>query len=115
VDVRAGRLRATEATPVDANSIFEIGSVTKVFTATLLTDMAEQGLVRVDDPVPRHLPDDVRVPTYGRPITLCDPATQTSGLPRLPQGSSDDRCGSATTRTRASASKTSSTRLRRRC
>jgi serine-type D-Ala-D-Ala carboxypeptidase/endopeptidase len=81
-----GRLRATEAAPVDANSIFEIGSVTKVFTATLLADMVEQGLVRLDDPVQRYLPKNVRVPIRGRPITLCDLATQTSGLPRLPPG-----------------------------
>jgi serine-type D-Ala-D-Ala carboxypeptidase/endopeptidase len=81
-----GLLRAAEAAPVDADTIFEIGSVTKVFTATLLADMAEQGLVRLDDPVQSHLPDDVRVPVRGRPITLCDLATQTSGLPRLPPG-----------------------------
>jgi serine-type D-Ala-D-Ala carboxypeptidase/endopeptidase len=81
-----GRLSASGADPVDANSIFEIGSVTKVFTAGLLADMVEQGLVRLDDPLRRHLPDDVRVPVRGRPITLCDLATQTSGLPRLPPG-----------------------------
>jgi D-alanyl-D-alanine-carboxypeptidase/D-alanyl-D-alanine-endopeptidase len=84
--VGRGRLRATDAAPVDANSIFEIGSVTKVFTATLLADMVEQTLVDLDDPVQRYLPDDVRVPIRGRPITLCDLATQTSGLPRLPPG-----------------------------
>jgi CubicO group peptidase (beta-lactamase class C family) len=81
-----GRLCATEASPVDVNSIFEIGSVTKVFTATLLADLVEQGLVHLDDPVQRHLPDDVRLPTRRLPITLCDLATQTSGLPRLPPG-----------------------------
>ena len=81
-----GRLRATEGAPVDANSLFEIGSVTKVFTATLLTDMVEQRRVRLDDPVQAHLPEGVRVPVRGRPITLCDLATQTSGLPRLPPG-----------------------------
>jgi serine-type D-Ala-D-Ala carboxypeptidase/endopeptidase len=80
-----GRL-STDAAPLDANSIFEIGSVTKVFTATLLADMVEQGLVRLDDPVQGHLPEDVRLPIHGRPITLCDLATQTSGLPRLPPG-----------------------------
>jgi serine-type D-Ala-D-Ala carboxypeptidase/endopeptidase len=81
-----GRPRSTEAGPVDADTIFEIGSVTKVFTATLLAEMVERGLVGLDDPVQRHLPDDVRVPVRGRPITLCDLATQTSGLPRLPPG-----------------------------
>jgi D-alanyl-D-alanine-carboxypeptidase/D-alanyl-D-alanine-endopeptidase len=81
-----GRLRATEPARVGANSIFEIGSVTKVFTATLLAEMAEHGVIRLDDPVRRHLPDDVRVPIRGRPITLCHLASQTSGLPRLPPG-----------------------------
>jgi D-alanyl-D-alanine-carboxypeptidase/D-alanyl-D-alanine-endopeptidase len=81
-----GRLRAAEAAHVEANSIFEIGSVTKVFTATVLADMVEQGVIRLDDPVRRHLPEDVRVPMRDRPITLCDLATQTSGLPRLPPG-----------------------------
>jgi serine-type D-Ala-D-Ala carboxypeptidase/endopeptidase len=81
-----GRLRATETAPVDANSIFEIGSVTKVFTATVLADMVEQGLVHLDDPIQRYLREYVHVPIRGRPITLCDLATQTSGLPRLPPG-----------------------------
>jgi serine-type D-Ala-D-Ala carboxypeptidase/endopeptidase len=81
-----GRLRATEAAPVDANSVFEIGSVTKVFTATLLADTVEQGLVQLDDPIQRYLPENVHVPIRGRPITLSDLATQTSGLPRLPPG-----------------------------
>jgi D-alanyl-D-alanine-carboxypeptidase/D-alanyl-D-alanine-endopeptidase len=81
-----GRLCATDAAPLDANSFFEIGSVTKVFTATLLADMVEQGRVRLDDPVQRHLPEHARLPVRGRPITLCDLATQTSGLPRLPPG-----------------------------
>lgn len=81
-----GRLRAGEAAPVDADTIFEIGSVTKVFTAILLADMVEDGLVHVDDPVQRHLPEGVRMAVRSRPITLCDLATQTSGLPRLPPG-----------------------------
>jgi CubicO group peptidase (beta-lactamase class C family) len=81
-----GRLRAGAPAPVDADSIFEIGSVTKVFTATLLADMVEQEVVGMDDPVEEHLPDEAQVPMRGRPITLCDLATQTSGLPRLPPG-----------------------------
>src|SRR5688572_22563956 len=37
--------------PLDANTVFEIGSITKVFTSTLLSDMVERGEVRLDDPV----------------------------------------------------------------
>jgi D-alanyl-D-alanine-carboxypeptidase/D-alanyl-D-alanine-endopeptidase len=69
-----------------ANTIFEIGSVTKVFTATLLAAMVEQGLVALDDPVQRYLPVGVDLPVRGRRITLADLATHTAGLPRLPHG-----------------------------
>jgi len=81
-----GRLGAKSSTPPGPDTIFEIGSVTKVFTATVLADMVEEGLVALGDPVQRYLPDDARLPVRGRPITLADLATQTSGLPRLPRG-----------------------------
>ena len=71
--------------PLDGNSVFEIGSITKVFTAVLLADMAERGEVALDDPVQAYLPDGVRMPTRsGKPITLAMLSEQTSGLPRLP-------------------------------
>jgi D-alanyl-D-alanine-carboxypeptidase/D-alanyl-D-alanine-endopeptidase len=66
-------------------TVFEIGSITKVFTSILLADMVERGEVALDDPIERYLPDSVTVPTRnGRSITLEDLATQTSGLPRMP-------------------------------
>lgn len=73
------------AKPLDGDSVFEIGSITKVFTATLLADMADRGEVKLDDPVAKYLPPDVRVPERnGRKITLIDLSTQSSGLPRMP-------------------------------
>jgi D-alanyl-D-alanine-carboxypeptidase/D-alanyl-D-alanine-endopeptidase len=70
---------------LDGNSVFEIGSVTKVFTATLLADMVERGEVRLNDPISKYLPKTVKTPTRdGKEITLYDLATQTSGLPRMP-------------------------------
>jgi serine-type D-Ala-D-Ala carboxypeptidase/endopeptidase len=72
--------------PDGPGSIFEIGSITKTFTATLLADMAREGLVALDDPVNRLLPTGVRVPSRGREITLEDLASHRSGLPRLPRG-----------------------------
>jgi serine-type D-Ala-D-Ala carboxypeptidase/endopeptidase len=72
-------------TPVDGDTVFEIGSVTKVFTALLLADMAARGDVGMDDPVAEHLPPGVAVPTRGgRLITLRDLAMHRSALPRLP-------------------------------
>ena len=73
------------ARPLGAESVFEIGSVTKVFTATLLADMVARGEVSFSDPVSDYLPDEVTMPSRGgREITLLDLSTQHSGLPRLP-------------------------------
>jgi D-alanyl-D-alanine-carboxypeptidase/D-alanyl-D-alanine-endopeptidase len=70
---------------LDGNTVFEIGSITKVFTASLLADMAARGEVKLDDPVAKYLPSTVRMPSRGgRQITLLDLATQSSGLPRMP-------------------------------
>jgi len=71
--------------PLDGDTLFEIGSITKVFTALLLTDMAQRGEVKLDDPVAKHLPAATKVPQRDdRAITLADLATHTSGLPRMP-------------------------------
>lgn len=74
-----------DAKPLDGDSVFEIGSITKVFTAILLADMADRGEVKLDDPVAKHLRAGVRVPERnGKAITLIDLSTQSSGLPRMP-------------------------------
>jgi CubicO group peptidase (beta-lactamase class C family) len=72
-------------TTVNLLSVYEIGSITKVFTGILLAQMALQGELGLDDPISRHLPQSVYVPVRGREITLRDLATHTSGLPRLPE------------------------------
>ncbi|GAB2722028.1 serine hydrolase domain-containing protein [Kitasatospora kifunensis] len=73
--------------PVRADSRFEIGSITKTFTALLLAEMVARGEVGYDDPIDRYLPAG-SAPGYPkeRPITLLHLATHTSGLPRLPVG-----------------------------
>jgi serine-type D-Ala-D-Ala carboxypeptidase/endopeptidase len=81
-----GRVADDRPHPPDERTIFEIGSITKTFTAILLADLAREGLVALDDPVQRHLPEGITLPTRGRPITLADLATHTSGLPALPKG-----------------------------
>ena len=71
--------------PLDADTVFEIGSITKVFTALLLAEMVGRGEVALDDPAAKFLPERVGMPEYqGVPITLLDLATYTSGLPRMP-------------------------------
>ncbi len=80
-----GTFSRTSSTPVDGDTIFEIGSITKAFTGELLAEMAGKGEVKLDDPVANFLPGTVKVPERGgKKITLLDLATQTSGLPRLP-------------------------------
>jgi CubicO group peptidase (beta-lactamase class C family) len=65
--------------------VFEIGSITKVFTALLLCDMAASGEVSLDDPVESLLPAGAVVPRRdGGQITLAHLANHTSGLPRQP-------------------------------
>jgi D-alanyl-D-alanine-carboxypeptidase/D-alanyl-D-alanine-endopeptidase len=67
------------------DTVYEIGSITKVFTCLVLADMAVRGEAMLDDPVAKFLPATVKVPSRGgREITLLDLATQVSGLPRLP-------------------------------
>lgn len=70
---------------VTGDTLFEIGSMTKVFTALVLADMVEKGEVALTDPVAKLLPSRVKMPARGgKVITLEDLATHTSGLPRLP-------------------------------
>jgi len=76
--------RRIVAAGVDAGAVFEIGSITKVFTASVLSDMVARREVKLDDPVANYLPRAVHMPVRGRPISLLDLATQVSGLPRLP-------------------------------
>ena len=83
--VAYGSLDKGDKRLLDGDTIFEIGSVTKVFTSLLLADMVQRGEVALTDPVAKYLPPGVKVPERGgRQITLQDLATHTSGLPRLP-------------------------------
>jgi CubicO group peptidase (beta-lactamase class C family) len=82
--ITAGSRDSTPAHPITDSTSFEIGSITKAFTGTLLADMVLRGEVALDDPVSKYLPGWT-IPTWsGQPITLLDLATHTSGLPRMP-------------------------------
>ncbi len=76
---------AAGVTPFDGNTVFEIGSITKTFTAAILADMVRKGEVALTDPVQKFLPAGTAIPQRnGKQITLFDLATQSSGLPRMP-------------------------------
>jgi CubicO group peptidase (beta-lactamase class C family) len=84
--VAYGALEKGDRRPLDGDTIFEIGSITKVFTALLAADMAQRGEVKLDDPIQKYLPPTVKIPGRGaKQITLTDLATHTSGLPRMPE------------------------------
>ncbi len=70
---------------LDGNSVFEIGSISKVFTATVLAELVKDGRVRLEDPIDKYLPASVHVPERnGLKITLGTLSEQNSGLPRMP-------------------------------
>ncbi|MFC5410911.1 serine hydrolase domain-containing protein [Larkinella bovis] len=69
----------------DVNTLFEIGSISKTFTATLLADAVQRRLVKLDDPVNMYLPDSIpKLQKDGIAVTIKTLANHTSGLPRLP-------------------------------
>lgn len=70
--------------PPDSGTVFQIGSVTKTFTATLLAEAVDKGEVKLDTRVARLLPGFKLPSRDGKQITLGELASQFSGLPRLP-------------------------------
>jgi len=77
-----GRLSATDERVPDGDTVFEIGSITKVFTGILLAQAVLKGEVKLDDPISLYLPEGVLAPEYqGKSITLLDLATHYSALP----------------------------------
>lgn len=69
-----------------SRTLYQIGSVTKMFTGLLFARMVETGAVRLSDPIASYLPEGVTIPTdsAGAVITLQHVATHTAGLPRYP-------------------------------
>lgn len=91
----AGTLHAGGTKEVDEDTIFEIGSISKVFTTLLLAQMEEEGDLELSDHAQAFLPAGVTMPkakasdaqageTPPKHVTLEHLATHTSGLPRVP-------------------------------
>jgi CubicO group peptidase (beta-lactamase class C family) len=69
------------------DTVYRIGSITKMFTATMLEQLAEEGKVKLSDPVEKYFPEVNTVAKRYKdapPITLLQLATHTSGLSREP-------------------------------
>lgn len=58
-----GKLDQTTTRKLDGDTVFEIGSITKVFTSLLLADMVKRGELSLNDPISKFLPKSVKVPT----------------------------------------------------
>jgi CubicO group peptidase (beta-lactamase class C family) len=67
-----------------AETLFEIGSITKTFTATLLAYYVNEGKIKLTDQVTKFLPDSVAANPELKAITLVNLSNHTSGLPPLP-------------------------------
>ncbi|MBX7247428.1 MAG: serine hydrolase [Caulobacteraceae bacterium] len=71
--------------PLGGDTVFEIASLTKIFTALLLADAVVAGRAKFDDPLSDHVPAGVEAPSFrGRPIRLIDLATHGAALPLRP-------------------------------
>ena len=71
---------------LDGDTIFEIGSATKVFTALLLADAVARGEVALTDPVAKYLPETVKVPEPGATFRMSEPGGNQHGAVPLHQG-----------------------------
>ncbi len=79
-----GRPSLSAGTPPGADTLFEIGSITKTFTGITLAREIERGVVRLEQPVQELLPPNVKLPAAARGVTLRHLTTHSSGFPRLP-------------------------------
>ena len=84
--VSYGQASLEEPRALDGDTVFEVGSVTKVFTSVLLADMVRRGEVKLTDSVFTYLPPHTSRARESRTITLADLATHTSGFPFWPNG-----------------------------
>ena len=80
-----GSLSANDTHPPDKHTLFEVGSVTKLFTASLVGLLADEGLVHYDSSLNHYLPAAYRNPKLSH-INIGSLLTHTSGLPKKPSG-----------------------------
>ena len=75
-------------TPAGVETIYRTGSISKTFTAVLLMQLVERGVVALDDPVVRHFPEFAQLDgpdEQVRSITFRQLASHTGGLVREPE------------------------------
>lgn len=80
-----GSTQKKNGTRPDANTIFEIGSISKTFTAQLLAYYVNAGKISLTDPITKYLPDSVAANPELQQIKVVNLSNHTSGLVRLPE------------------------------
>lgn len=76
----SGLANLTDGTPMPPEGAFRIGSITKMFTAAVIMQLAEDGVLTLDDPLAQWLPEVAEQLPYGDEITLRHLLAHTSGL-----------------------------------
>jgi CubicO group peptidase (beta-lactamase class C family) len=74
---------ASRAELPEAHSVYEIGSISKTFTTTLLAVLEQRGLLSVEDPIGKHLPPAVQLRPEIAGITLRQLMTHSAGFPSV--------------------------------
>ncbi|MEZ4641653.1 MAG: serine hydrolase domain-containing protein [Chloroflexota bacterium] len=76
----SGLANLTDEAPMPPEGAFRIGSITKMFTATVIMQLVEDGVLTLDDPLAQWLPEVAAQLPYGDEITLRHLLAHTSGL-----------------------------------
>ena len=76
----SGFANLVDETPMSPEGAFRIGSITKMFTATVVIQLAEDGVLALDDPLAMWLPEVADQLPYGDQITLRHLLSHTSGV-----------------------------------
>ncbi len=83
--ISAGIKSDNNPTAPDGNTLYELGSIGKLFTALIMAEMSLKGQLNYKDPVSKYLPKRVKIPSRnGKEISLLNLATHRAGLPRMP-------------------------------
>lgn len=83
--IAEGKLSDNDPRLPDSNTMYEIGSITKVFTSLSLAKMSLKNQLNINDPISKFLPKTVKTPIRnGKEISLLSLSTHRSGMPRFP-------------------------------
>jgi CubicO group peptidase (beta-lactamase class C family) len=78
-----GTIYKDSGDPISSSTIYELGSITKLFTGILLAEAVNSGEIKLTDPIQAYLPTGIQAPLFEQtPISFVNLATHRSGLPR---------------------------------